>query len=72
VSEPVDTEMTIADDKLRGIAAIAAFIGESERRTHYLIERKLLPYGREGASIIASKKRLLEHHARLTSGEVAA
>lgn len=39
-----------ADDLLRGMEAIAAHIGETERRAYYLAERGLIPCGKLGAS----------------------
>jgi hypothetical protein len=62
----------IADDKLRGVAAIAKFIGESQRRTQYLCERKMIPVGKEGVIYVASKQVLRAHYLRLTSGGEAA
>lgn len=32
-----------AEDVVRGVRNIAAYIGETERRTHYLLERQMLP-----------------------------
>ena len=32
-----------AGDVLRGVKEIAAYLGESERRTHYLLENKMVP-----------------------------
>ncbi len=34
---------SVATDTLEGVAAIAEFLGKSERRTHYLIENNRLP-----------------------------
>ena len=61
----------IGDDVLRGIPAIAEFRRETPRRTQYLIHRKLIPVGKEGNQYIASKRRLIEHHEKVTSGEAA-
>jgi hypothetical protein len=52
------SEDTIASDRLRGIKAIAAFIGESERRTIHLIDKGLLHVAHEGFNVVASKRRL--------------
>jgi len=60
---------SIADDRLCGVRAIAKFRGEPERRTRYLIERGLIPHGREGDVIVASKRVLLDHWRHTTSGE---
>jgi hypothetical protein len=59
---------TLAGDLLRGVKPIACFIDESERRTYYLLENKLLPAGKQGAIWVASRRALREHYARLTGG----
>lgn len=61
---------TPAEDTLRGVAEIAAFLGESERRVHYLLTRGLLPAGQIGVRWIASRHVLTDHFARLTSGRL--
>jgi hypothetical protein len=65
---PLDT--SLGDDTLNGIRAIAAFIGERERRTFYLCERGYLPVGKLGSGWVASKAVLRAHYARIT-GAVA-
>ena len=35
--------MELREDKLRGVREIAGHIGESERRTVYMLERKQIP-----------------------------
>ncbi|HSA80824.1 MAG TPA: hypothetical protein VLE23_08365 [Geminicoccaceae bacterium] len=62
---------SIADDKLDGVAAIAAFRGEPVRRCRYLIELGELPVGREGNWIIASRRVLLDDLRRKTGGAAA-
>jgi hypothetical protein len=64
-------EETLAGDKLRGVAAIAAFLGESRRRAQYLCEKRLIPVGKEGAIYVASKRTLRAHYEYITSGEAA-
>jgi hypothetical protein len=59
----------LADDRLVGVAAIAKFRNEPRRRTQYLIDTGRLPHGREGRVIVASKRVLLAHWAKLTGGE---
>ena len=54
---------TIADDRLVGADAIARFRGEQPRKTRYLIDKGLLPVGREGNLIVASKR---DHWRRTT------
>jgi hypothetical protein len=66
-----DAEYDIAEDKLRGVAAIAAYIGESRRRAQYLCERRLIPVGKEGITYVASKRRLRTHYEALTAGDEA-
>jgi hypothetical protein len=67
---PHDDE-TIAGDALRGAKAIAAFRGEALRRTNYLLERGLIPAGKEGNLWVASRRVLRAHHARLTGADAA-
>jgi hypothetical protein len=62
----------IGADRLKGVKAIAEFLGETEKRTFSLVERKLIPHGREGGRIIASKSALREHYRRLTGAGRAA
>lgn len=61
-------DVGLVDDRLVGTKAIAAFRGDSERRTVYLLERGLIPAGKEGSRWVASRRRLLEHHDVLTAG----
>ena len=64
------TPSPLADDRLVGVAAIAKFRSEPRRRTQYLIDTGRLPHGREGRVIVASKRALLAHWAKLTGGEL--
>jgi hypothetical protein len=64
-----DNDTTLADDRLVGVAQIAKFRGEAERRTRHLISRGLLPTGREGDLIVASKRVLREQWERTTSAK---
>jgi hypothetical protein len=68
----MNTIENIGDDRLHGVREIAKFRGEPERHTRHLIERGLIPHGREGNIIVASKRTLLEHWRQTTSGEKAA
>ena len=61
----------VGNDRLRGISQIAQFLNEPERRVAYLIGRGIIPVGREGTHIVASKARLRAYHRELTQGEVA-
>jgi hypothetical protein len=57
-----------SEDVLRGVSEIGAFIGEDDRRTYYLLEKKIIPAGKEGNLWRASKRRLRRHYDRLTAG----
>ena len=65
---PVTNETTPADDVLYGVSAIAAFVGRPDHKVYYDLKRGLLPAGRWGQQWIASKARLREHFANVTSG----
>jgi hypothetical protein len=59
----------LADDLLRGVPAIADFIGESPRQTYDLLEAGRVPAFKLGGGRIwyASKARLKHHYARLAA-----
>jgi hypothetical protein len=63
-----DEALMPAADRLKGITAIARFLGETERVTYTLLVRGIIPAGREGGRWIASKRRLVEYHERLCTG----
>ena len=66
---PTDTDSIAEDvgsDRLRGVSQIAQFLNEPERRVSYLIERDIIPVGREGTAIVASKARLRDYHRKIT------
>ena len=67
-----EMSVAIADDKLDGVAAIAAFIGEPRRRTNYLLERGILPAGKYGTRWVASKRRLTEQYSAIVAGNEVA
>jgi hypothetical protein len=56
----------LGSDRLDGAEAIAQFIGVPLRRAFYLCDRKLIPCGKEGGRVIASKTALREHYEKLT------
>ena len=60
---------SLADDTLKGVASIAAFLGEPVRRVSYLLDRKLVPAGQVGRTWYASKRVLREHRERVVRGE---
>ena len=64
----IKTDATLADDLLRGVPAIAAFMGDSERRTYYALETKQLPGGKLRGMWIASKRKLRERIEQIVSG----
>jgi hypothetical protein len=61
----------LAADLLRGVGAIGEFLGEDDRRVSYLIERKLIPFRREGRAIVSRKSWLRRHYQHPSNGEVA-
>jgi hypothetical protein len=63
-----DGALIVGDDRLRGVSKIAEFLGESRRRTYYLLEKALIPAGKEGEQWIASRQALREFHTRVTRG----
>jgi hypothetical protein len=67
-----NTEDDLADDRLRGIDPIAEFLGEKPRRVSYMVERKLIPYTKEGRSVVTRKSWLRAHYARPSSSPAQA
>ncbi|MGY3409148.1 hypothetical protein ACVWZV_005261 [Bradyrhizobium sp. GM5.1] len=67
----VGMDIELADDILRGVKRISAFINEDERSTYHKLSSGRLPGGKEGNQWIASKRVLREHYARITSGRAA-
>ena len=59
---------SVAADLLRGVRPIAQEIGETTRRTYYLLENRLIPAGKQGSLWVASRRTLREHYDRLTRG----
>jgi hypothetical protein len=64
-------EKRVADDVLRGMAAIADELGLTLRQTHYGLAQRRIPAGRDGNTWIASRKVLREHFKRLAAGQAA-
>jgi hypothetical protein len=64
-----NNDLDIAEDRLNGAEAIAAFRGEPVFRTRYLIRKGLLPVAREGERIVGSKRILREHYLAAVSGK---
>lgn len=61
---------SVADDRLEGAEAIAAFMGVEVRRARHLISAGRLPVGHEGRRLVASKAVLLEHWKSLTASDI--
>ncbi len=61
----------IADDTLRGAAAIAAYTGNTERQTNYLLERNKLPAVKLGGRWIMRKSTYRAYIARLEADALA-
>jgi hypothetical protein len=66
--EHTEGDASLADDLLRGVPAIAAFLGENPRRMYYLLEKGLIPAGKVGASWVGSKRTIRAHLTQVTSG----
>ena len=62
----LETERNLAADRLDGAEAIANFRGEPVHRTRYLLRSGLIPHGREGDRIVASKRVLWADWKRRT------
>jgi hypothetical protein len=54
----------LKDEILRGIKAIADFIGVGERRTFYLAETGGLPLTKEGSTWVGLKTELIAHYRK--------
>ena len=69
--DDVTKDFDLAADRLRGIEPIAEFLGETPRRVSYMVERGLLPYVKEGRSIVSFKSWLRTHYTRPSNDEAA-
>jgi hypothetical protein len=58
----------IGDDLLDGLDAIAAELRWTRARTDHAIRSGLLPVGRLGRRIVASRQTLRQHFTDITSG----
>jgi hypothetical protein len=58
----------VADDALRGARKIGDFLGLTTHQVYHEAEAGRIPVGKSGGLLIASKQRLREHHAAITSG----
>ena len=59
----------LSDDLLNGVAEYADFIGWSERRCLYLLQKGELPGGKIGSLWVGSKQAVREHVSRIAIGE---
>jgi hypothetical protein len=64
-------DIELADDLLRGVKRISAFINEDERSTYHKLSTGRLPGGKEGNQWIASKSVLRDHYIKITAGRAA-
>jgi hypothetical protein len=62
--QPADDRL--GDDLLVGAAAIAKFLDRTEHAVYYIAAKKLLPIGRLGKNLIASKRTLRRSAQALT------
>ena len=60
-----EREIALSDDILKGIEAIAEFIGEDFWRTQRLCVKKAIPAAKMQGRWIASRRALRAHYARL-------
>jgi hypothetical protein len=65
-AQAVLDNLQISADRLDGGQEIADFLNVPLERARYLIRNKLIPYGREGRNIIASRRALRAHYAKAT------
>jgi hypothetical protein len=58
----------IGEDLLDGVEAIAAELRWTRARTDHAIRNELIPVGRMGRRIVASRQLLRQHFTNITSG----
>jgi hypothetical protein len=66
-----DPAFDIKGDELKGGAAIAAFLGTSKPIAYRMMARNILPHWKRGGTVVASKRALVAHYQRQTSGQTA-
>jgi hypothetical protein len=66
IAQAILDNLQISADRLDGGQEIADFLGVPLERARYLIRCGLIPFAREGRNIIASRRALREHYARMT------
>jgi predicted regulator of amino acid metabolism with ACT domain len=57
------------DDIMRGIKPFAKFLNITETQGYRIIERKIVPSGRDGKIIITSKRRVTAALDKIAAGE---
>ena len=63
--------MELRDDLLKGAASIADYIGESPRRTFYLLEHGLIPGFKRGGRWNLRKSTMIRHIEKLEAEALA-
>ena len=66
-----ENQPSLKDDILKGIDAIAEFIGEDFWRTQRLCTKRMIPAAKMQGRWIASKRALRAHYESLTAGKAA-
>jgi hypothetical protein len=61
ISDYSKSDAPLSDDLLFGAAAIAAFIGRSERAVRHQLDRGTIPHKRMGRLLVGSKSTLRKH-----------
>jgi hypothetical protein len=72
-AELVALQSDLRNDIMTGVRKIARFIGESERRTYYLLEKGVIPAGKLGGQgpWIGSKRQIAAALQKVASGRAA-
>jgi len=65
---PSNDSVTLSEDLLWGVEAIAAEIGKTSRQTFHLIETKQIPAAKIGGRIVASRAKLRAHFEAILAG----
>jgi hypothetical protein len=66
-----ETNEVLGDDLLWGYPSIAKELRKTTRQAVHLVETGMIPTGKIGNRVVASRKRLREFFAAATAGEVA-
>lgn len=71
-TSPTANPRSLADDRLRGVSKISDYLGETERRTYYLLENAMIVGWKEGRNWVSSKSALDRQHHTNSTGRVSA